>query len=172
MGTRKWPISLTALAIGLGLLASASPVSAAEFANPRTFLVWVFSHYPQSDASHFDPIGHSSGEVFDPPMIALMRENDRLTPKGDVGALDGDPICDCQDDSGLIVRHMTVTPKDNLGATADVDIAFAGGDKSTLRFDLVRLGGRWRIHDIHTKGTPSLRAYLIEANRTATRGRR
>jgi hypothetical protein len=31
-------------------------------------------------------------------------------------------------------------------------------------FDLVKEGGRWRIHDIHADDPKSLRAFLIEQN--------
>ena len=165
-------VSRLVLAALLSLFAGLSAAPATEVAGARAFLVWVFSHYPLRDPNRFDPIGRSSGSVFDPPMIALFRENDRLTPKGDEGALDGDPICDCQDDGGLVVKHLAVSAKDVLGATATVDLVFAGGDKRTMRFDLVRVGGHWRIHDIHTKDTPSLRAYLIDSNQTAARARR
>jgi len=54
---------------------------------------------------------------------------------------------------------------DAVDAIASVDFDLAGGDKRTERLDLVLVGGVWRIHDIHTKDTPSLRAYLTDANR-------
>jgi hypothetical protein len=154
-----------AVAIGLGLFAAVSVARAAQPTDARAFVSWVFSHYPRRTASRFDPIGRSSGAVFDPAMIALLKENDRLTPKGDEGALDGDPICDCQDDGGLAVRRMTVVSSNAVDASATVEFVLAAGDKRTERLDLVLVGGVWRIHDIHTKDTPSLRAYLTDANR-------
>jgi len=160
------------LAIALSAVLGLSSASAADIAGARAFVVWLFSHYPRRDNSRFDPLGRSGAAVFDPSVIALFRENDRLTPKGDEGALDGDPICDCQDDSGLLVRRMTVTPADALDATASVEFVLAGGDRRSERLDLVLIGGHWRIRDIHTKDMPSLRSYLIEANRAARTGRR
>ena len=171
MAARARLVSGAILAIGLSVLCGGSNASAADVAGAKAFVVWLFSHYPQR-ASHFDPLGRSSAAVFDPPMIALFRENDRLTPKGDEGALDGDPICDCQDDSGLVVKRMTVASTDALDATASVEFVLAGGDRRTERFDLVLVGGHWRIRDIHTKDTPSLRAYLIQSNRALQPGRR
>ena len=44
-----------------------------------------------------DYLGRQRGQVFSPRMVNLLRRDEKLTPKGDVGALDGDPICDCQD---------------------------------------------------------------------------
>ena len=162
MRGHRWFVSLTSLAIVLCLCAGAQ---AAEPADARAFVVWLFSHYPQRANSVFDPSGRSSGAVFDAPMIALFKENNRLTPKGDEGSIDSDLICDCQDDTGLVVKRMSIAPKDALNATASIDLVFAGGDKSSERFDLVLVGGHWRIHDIHTKDTPSLRAYMIDSNR-------
>ena len=37
-------------------------------------------------------------------MIELIRQNAKLTPEGDVGEIDGDPICDCQDSGGITVE--------------------------------------------------------------------
>ncbi len=165
MRSRRRSTRFANLAVGLGLSAGAGFAQGAEPASPRAFITWIFSHYPQRETSSFEPTGRSSRDVFDPPMVALFRQNDRLTPKGDAGSLDSDPICGCQDDTGLAVRRVTIAPAGALGASADVELVEAGGERRTERFDLVRVDGHWRIHDIHAKDMPSLRAFMIASNR-------
>ena len=148
-----------------------SPARADEPAGARDFLTRLFAHYPhKAGAPPFEPAGRSAAGVFDPSMVALLREMDRVTPKGDAPALDGDPLCDCQDDQGMTVRIGPVYRAGPASAGAVVRIAFAGApssDARQLKLNLVNLRGQWRVHDILSKDMPSLRAYLIKANAEA-----
>ena len=164
----KWTLSLAAMA-GVAILAS--PVLAAEPAGARTFLTKLYAHYPyRAGRPAFDALGRQAPQVFDPTLIALVRENERLTPKDEVGALNGDPICDCQDSEGMSARIGTIRTMGRSTAMARVDITFAVAtppDTRQLDLDLVQSRGQWRIRDIHSKDQPSLRAYLLHANREA-----
>ena len=97
------PMAFTFAALAL-VLAAVTPVSAAELAGAKAFVVQLYSHYGKQTNPVFDPTGADAKTVFEPSMVALFGENARLTPKGDVGAIDGDPICDCQDDGGMRSR--------------------------------------------------------------------
>jgi hypothetical protein len=146
----------------------ALPVAAAEPVGARAFLAGLYSHYPHRHGQPvFDAAGTSARLVFDPPLVQLIRDSERLTPEGDVPPLDGDPICDCQDSAGLKARIGAIRATGPSTATAPVDLTFAGGEGNRLDFDLVRSRGQWRVHDVHSKDMPSLRAYLIQANRDA-----
>ena len=108
-------------------------------------------------------------------MVALLREDARLTPKGDVGAIDGDPFCDCQDDAGLKVKVGAVSLTDPSHATARVDLRFTEERPQETRrvdLDLVDVHGHWRVYDVKTKDLPSLRALLVQSNRTALEAQR
>ena len=146
-----------------------SPAPAADLNGARAFLVQLYAHYPQRDAAPaFDPTGRSATSVFDPTMVALFREDARLTPPGDVGAIDGDPICDCQDDDGMSVKIGPIQPAGPSRATARVDIRFGKAsppDRRRLELDLVAVQAGWRVYDIHNADTPSLRAYLMRSIR-------
>jgi hypothetical protein len=98
--------------------------------------------------------------VFAPSLLRLIRRDAAETPKGDVGALDGDPICDCQDDDGLRLKDLKVVAATKDRATAAVSLAFAGGQTDHLKLDLVHGADGWRISDIHSADTPSLAAFL------------
>jgi hypothetical protein len=156
--------AITALAV----LATA-PTQAADLNGARAFVTQLYSHYPQREgAPEFDPLGRAATAVFDPALVALIRKDARRTPPGDVGAIDGDPICDCQDDGGLSVKIGAIRSTGPSQAAASVDLRFGEAsppETRRLELDLVVVQGRWRVHDVRTKDTPSLRAYLIRSMR-------
>jgi len=164
-----------ALALSLLVLAfmAGVPARAADLTSARRFLVSLYAHYPQGARNAFDPTGADAATVFDPSTIALFAENNRLTPRGDVGAIDSDPICACQDDGGLQPRIGAIQLLSPNRASAVVVLTFAQAsppDVQRLELTLVTVGGQWRIFDIHSKDTPSFRAYLVKANLEARRG--
>ena len=113
-----------AVCIAVACLASvASPVAAApDAASARTFVEKLYSHYPaRPKRMGFDPTGKNAGEVFDPGMIAAFREDARLA-NGEVGFIDADPLCQCQDDSGLKPKIVSVTMTDPNAADAVVNL--------------------------------------------------
>ena len=151
------------------------PAAAADAAGARVFLARLYAHYPVPPGREsFVPTGPAAARVFDPGMVALLREDERLAG-GEVGAIDADPLCDCQDDSGLKVTIEAVRLTGPSSAQATVALRFAASvppDFERLRISLVRVAGRWRIHDIGSKSTSSLRAYLTRQNRANANQRR
>ena len=110
-------------------------------------------------------------KVFDAAMLALMAENARVTPKGDVGALDGDPFCDCQDSEGMRAQVAVIEVKAD-SATVVANLAWSGDAAprtDRITYDLVKVDGTWRIHDISAKDMPSLRRLYIDSNAAAAR---
>ncbi|MGH9809862.1 MAG: DUF3828 domain-containing protein [Terriglobia bacterium] len=150
------------------LVCVASPVIAApDAAGARAFVEKLYSHYPSKpDEKAFDPTGKNAGEVFDPGMIAAFREDARLA-NGEVGFVDADPLCQCQDDSGLRSKIVSVgiTRPDN----ADVIVNLQYPDNKTLEMTLrlVAMKGAWRIYDLSTGDVKSYRADLLRANKEA-----
>jgi hypothetical protein len=134
----------------------------------RAFVTGVYAHYPTAGRQPmFDPLGKDERSVFDAALIDLIAEDQRLTPDGDVPELDGDPLCDCQDDGGLTFDIGEVRATGKLTAQAKVMRIDpqAAPQASPITLDLVKAGGRWRVHDIHTPDTPSLRDFLAKANK-------
>src|SRR4051794_23684561 len=78
-----------------GLLALSAPAQAQSLPDAKTFVAGLYSAYQRQPGP--DYLGKQVGEVFAPDLIALIRREAAGVPKGEVGALDGDPICDCQD---------------------------------------------------------------------------
>ena len=164
---------LAGLTAILALAAPAlAPAAAPSAGSAREFVAWIYSHYPQREHSTFDPMGRSAAQVFDPPMVALLREDSRLAG-GEVGAIDADEFCQCQDDSGLKSRIGEVRGASPTTASVVVTLAYPGehqtGGPAHITLSLVRLKGQWRVHDIASADSPSLVAYLVKANADARR---
>lgn len=145
---------------------SAAPAVAASVAavpaDPKAFLTSLYAHYDgtQSNFSPFD----SPSDYFDPELLSLMDASNRATPEDEVGPLDGDPICDCQD-YGKLRADIAIKSNIDNSAEAEVTLHDKGVAKQkVLTYKLTQIGGKWRIHDIGSKDMPSLRRLLINAS--------
>ena len=94
-------------------------------------------------------------QVYAPELRAAMAANSQAYD-GEVGYLDSDPLCDCQDTAqDLRALDFEITPladgRLRAAATlADVDTPLA------LDLTLSRQGGDWRVADIASPRAPSL----------------
>ena len=147
----------------LGLSVLQFPADGQTAPQAEAFVRSIYKQYQPKSRKDPGPdfIGRQASTVFSPALIALIRRDAKNTPKGDVGKMDYDPICVCQDPGGLQLKELRVESTSAETATAFVTLFF-GGDSSVVkvRLRLVRLGQDWRIDDIETKETPSLRKYL------------
>jgi hypothetical protein len=138
-----------------------------DLTSAHHFVASIYGHYPISEKRPaFDPLaGGLERALFDASLVQLINEDRRLA-KGEVGTLDGDPFCDCQDDGGT---SFTVGPGRAAGADAAVvEVVRRGPDQEkpeTITLDLVSTPAGWRVHDIRTPDTPSLRRMLEDGNR-------
>ncbi|HXV01341.1 MAG TPA: hypothetical protein VG166_12675 [Caulobacteraceae bacterium] len=154
---------ITALAAAVLLGGS---VQAADIAGARAFVTALYGHYPTAGRKGgFDALDAKQiPRLFHPSLIALIKEDERLA--GDeVPALDGDPVCDCQDDGDMAFTIRRVGATGPTRAVAEVLRRSADNQPlETLTLDLLFSDGRWRIWDIHSKDTPSLRGFLVKNN--------
>ena len=148
-----------AIAISCILTAGISAAQAAEpsAASAEQFLRGLYAKYVRNGKP--TPFVYPDARnIADPAMMALLK-NDRDKSNGEVGAMDSDPICDCQDWDVITVTSVHVTMQGANAATADLAIS-DWGDIHKFRYALVWTKDGWRIHDIGTKDTPSLVTYL------------
>jgi hypothetical protein len=110
-----------------------------------------------------DYLGPQAGRVFSPRLLGLIRRDERLTPKGDVPELDGDPICDCQDPGGMTGLAVQLSGAGPGRAQARVRFRL-DTEPRDLTLDLVAVRGRWLVDDVHSKDTPSLARFLATAH--------
>lgn len=163
---QKWGARIGSLTIVAAMLAGA-PARAGDTTGAKAFVAWVYAHYSaQAGDNTFDVLGTDMPKILHPSLIALIKEDERLA-QGEVGALDGDPICDCQDNADMTFRVKTVRATGPSRASATV-VRRSRDDQSgfdDITLDLARANGHWRVWDVRTKDTPSLRAMLIKSNR-------
>jgi hypothetical protein len=145
---------------GLGLSAliiTLAPVAGAQdLASAHDFVAGLYAAYHGRGP---DYLGRQARTTFSPALLKLIERAAAATPADEVGALDGDPICDCQDSGGLKVTDITIAGGANGRAIATVRFRLPD-DPRTLRLDLVAVDGHWRVNDVHSADTPSLAAYL------------
>ena len=181
------PLAVTALSLGLilsgcdkGETASAPATTATSTsaqAADRAAETFVRSLYPTTQG------GTATGEGPDiyaatpwsARTAALIGQTQTLTAEGDMGFFEANPFCACQDDTGMRLTSVTVTPRDADHADAAVVLTFAEATPpETMRqtYNLVREAGVWKIDDIQRDQTrefperplvESLNAWIAEA---------
>jgi hypothetical protein len=142
----------------LALALAATPLTD----TPKAFLERVYASY---NDRNFSPFEHSE-RYFAPKLKAAIEEDSRLA-HGEVGYLDGDPICQCQDSDGLRAAIKNVAPRGRDKATASVVLDFPDSTLTRIRISLVRTPVGWRIADIAAPDEPSLLRALEASNRSA-----
>jgi hypothetical protein len=164
------PPTMDRIAVWIAAACVASVVSPAvaapDAARARAFVEKLYSHYPSKPGgTSFDPTGKNAGEVFDPGMIAAFREDARLA-NGEVGFVDADPLCQCQDDGGLKSKIVSVTMTGPNAADAVVNLQYPDGTV-VLTLHLLPVNGAWRVYDLSAGDVKSYRADLLKANEEA-----
>ncbi|HWQ86772.1 DUF3828 domain-containing protein [Brevundimonas sp.] len=146
------PLMLTAAALALAACSPAAEPSEAPRATavaatpagqtPEGFVRSLYSEdeYPGGDES----------AIWSARTRALLAESDRLTPEGDVGFFEADPICDCQDGTPVL-QSATATSTGPQSADVAVAQGFAepGNPVHRKTYNLVLEDGQWRIDDQH-----------------------
>jgi hypothetical protein len=123
----------------------------------RIFLDQIYAHYV-GPGNGLQSLGKDAPKLFAPELLALIREDQRNS-QGEVGLLDHDPICSCQDFENLKVTKIKVTQLGPSRAKAKVDFV-NGGRKVEVGFLLIRKSCQWRILDVQESNVPSLKSYL------------
>ena len=139
--------------LALALVALAPAAKAQSLGDARAFVSGLYRAYERSPDVNY--LGSRARSVFSPRLIALMRRDAR-NAHGEVGALDGDPICDCQDPDGIKLVALDVASAGPGRASARVRVRFAGSRREAMTLDLVSVRAAWRVDDVHTRDTPSL----------------
>lgn len=152
------PILLVSFALSTAAIFAASPPYAQDATSAKSFLVSVYQHY-QHRAKGIDLDGPHAGLYFHSSLLALMRADDKAN-SGEVGVLDGDPVCGCQDWDGIWDLKIEVQLKNRGRAEALVSFALFGPKDRTsdslrkLKITLVPERGSWRIYDIVDESKP------------------
>jgi hypothetical protein len=145
----------------LAAVLAASPVQAQTFDSARVFAQRLYAAYGTGDPEH---LGRDADKTFSPALLALIRRDQDTAPPGEVGVLNGDPICDCQDFEGIELRSLSLAQTGPGRARVDVVLRFPSETRS-MSLDLVAVKGAWRVDDVHSDDTPSLVKLLEDGMR-------
>jgi hypothetical protein len=152
----------------VALLLLAPLARAQDIPDARTFVQHLYAPYAHPPSQRGpDTTGKLAPSIFSGALLQLIRHDRARTAHGDAPALDGDPICDCQDFEGLRLTTLTVTAVGETRASASVTFqVFADDPKSvrSLLLSLVRTPLGWRVDDIASADTPSLRKFLQQSH--------
>jgi len=147
----------------IGVALGAGGPTAAE--TPKAYMERLYASY--RDAS-FNPLTHPS-LYFTPRLVAALKEDARLA-KGEVGYVDGDPICQCQDPDGLQASVTGVSQKGPDQAEVRVSIGLTGYDARPATFSLIMTHKGWRIADVSSPDEPSFLYGIEKSNREQRTG--
>jgi hypothetical protein len=154
--------TLVAVLSVAALPAAATPPGAA---GATAFLRQVYSHYPLPDrptGREYDPFHRDAPATFEPRLVAMLAEADRLTPDGSEGVLEADPICQCNSGAtrGVVMPAVATLP----GQAESIVVMHDPGSPRTshrIRIQLMHTARGWRIYDIIDPGG-SLRATVTD----------
>jgi hypothetical protein len=144
----------------LFLLAAAA--AQPQSASPKAFMERLYANYRQTD---YSPFKHPE-RVFSPRLAAALAEDSHLF-KNEVGYVDADPVCQCQDADGVTGNVEKITSQGAGRAAARVMIGFTDSTPRRVTFSLVRTAGGWRIDDVSSPDEPSFLKGLEASNRKA-----
>lgn len=146
-------VSSIALLIGL---VTAPAAQAQDLKTAEAFVKGLYTAYK----SKGHPIAMTSPKaatILESSLVALLQTDEKLLG-GEVGGLEVDPICQCQD---FDIRTVAVTVTADGDGKAKAIASFHNLDADEkVNFDLVAVGTGWRIFDIHAADMPSLRKLL------------
>ncbi|WP_266170121.1 DUF3828 domain-containing protein [Dyella subtropica] len=93
------------------------------------------------------------------PSLRDLLHRDALALNGEMGAMDADPLCGCQD-FDIVVQGIRVDPADDVHATAIVKFTNFGKVSEPVHLKLIKVDGSWRIDDVVSASTSGLRKDL------------
>jgi len=129
--------------------------------SPEQFLQGIYANYT-SGHSTFEPLG-KQGELLFEHSLFLLIQKDALgsNAKNEVPLLNGDPICNCQEYHKL--KNLKIVAANTGNPHPAASVSFTNeGKPETMQFELVPSGDTWKIFDIVTSDTGSLRDYLVK----------
>jgi hypothetical protein len=117
--------------------------------SPQRTVELLYEHYAtNAPGVVFDATGQD--QVISTRLLKEVAEDQKLTAEGDVGYLNYDPVCNCQDYDNLVLERVDIVTHDALHVDAVVRFRpFSDGPETvTQTLTLVDENGRWLIDDI------------------------
>lgn len=128
---------------------------------PEEFVRALYAVHATPGAGMGAPLVPGQDPIYDRMLNAMIGEDARKAG-GEVGALNHDPICGCQDSGDFTLDSVVVTQSGPQAAEAAVVFTNLGETKrQTLK--LVKEGGMWKVSDVLVPGERPLTEQLMAA---------
>jgi hypothetical protein len=150
------PATLAATTILTSLLSFAGALRAQDADSAKHFLESAYRRY-NNHGFGLDFTGPVGKQYFHSSLIALIRADEKAAGPDMAGALDGDPLCGCQDWDGIYDLQIAIKSPKPARAQADVSFSLFKSDPQSRRIlviDLIAVGTTWRIYDITDRSDP------------------
>ena len=126
-----------------------TPASAAAQSETAAAEALIADLYKQHDAKRspfFQTKNRALVDKYFTKSTADLIWKDATNSKGEIGALDGDPLYAAQD---MQIKNFAIGKADVRAGTATVLVSFTNYDlKNTIKFQLKMISGSWKIDDI------------------------
>jgi hypothetical protein len=138
------------------LMFPAALAPAQDASSAKNLLQAVYRQY-ENHGKGIDLTGPGAGKFFHSSLISLI-EKDEKAVAPEVGVLDGDPICSCQDWDGIWDLKIAIETPDSARAIAAVSFSLfknsSARDRRSLEITLAVEKGQWHIYNVLDKTDP------------------
>jgi hypothetical protein len=134
------------------LIAAAQPAE-----DPAVFIRRIYAGYAQSG---YSPLIEPE-KLFSPKLTAAIHKD---SSGGEVGYLNGDPLCDCQDFESISAQILSISRPNSRSANARVYVTLGPNAVRDLKIRLILTRDGWRIADIVDPRGHSLSRELHRSN--------
>lgn len=128
-----------------------------DAASVQQFFAGIYRNY-HHNGKGVDPLSAAGAKIFDASFRRLMRADVIAAGPGQVGVLDFDVLCGCQDWDDIVLVKVTTSPDGTSRIRANVTLLLApsGSDvRRNLEFVLVRANRGLRIQDFIDRTDPA-----------------
>ena len=139
------------------IVAALALAAAQAVQTPREFIERLYSHY---NSDRFSPLAEPKLYFSSELSAAIAKDSSG----GEVGYLDGDPLCDCQDYDRITAKIVKIRQSSSKAATAHVHVDLGKDQVRDLEIRLVNTAAGWRISDVLGTDHHSLLRELRQAN--------
>jgi hypothetical protein len=146
-------VAVLALVLATSTRCFPQATRASDAGNAKEFVAGLYASYGRNSAPPNLFEGNAK-DAFDPSLI-LLAKTDADAARPDVGVLDYDPVCNCQDpDVSFPNLEIKIKSVDKSRATAI--ITFSGDNHEPNKIDLTlrKEKGHWRIFNIEDLSGP------------------
>ena len=123
------------------ILAALSLALAPPAETPREFIDRIYSEY---QTEGFNPLANPDN-YFSRDLTAAIQKD---SSGAEVGYLDGDPLCDCQDYERLSATVLQIRQTSVKAAVAHVRVVLGPNATRNLQLRLIKTSSGWRIADV------------------------